>query len=360
MNIPDSGNLPHQRKYRFAFSALLLLIAAAFGTWYLQKRQTESSMPSMSNAKVVSGIGAIGRLEPGWKMIQIGPSSTPDGARIETLFAGEGSLVRAGDVVAIMDTRSRKEAALDEAKAQVRIAAAKLVLTKAGVKAQDIAAQEAAVEHLRASLQKVEAEYKRIKALEFTGAVSVDEYDQRRFQVLMAAATLRQSEATLASMKVVRKEDVLLAEAELARAQAGVAMAEADLEVTQIRYPGNGRILKVNAYPGEKVSESGIFELGDTSQMHAVAEVYEKDIVRVQIGQRATVWMQSIPGELTGKVVHVGWKVGRRVVLDNDPVKDTDAKVVEVRIQLDSESSERVSGLSYARVEIRIDIAGGP
>ena len=56
-------------------------------------------------------------------------------------------------------------------------------------------------------------------------------------------------------------------------------------------------------------------------------------------------------------MVHVGWQVGRRVVLDNDPVKDTDARVVEVRVKLDPAAAERVARLSYARVEVRIDAA---
>jgi len=41
-------------------------------------------------------------------------------------------------------------------------------------------------------------------------------------------------------------------------------------------------------------------------------------------------------------------------VLSNDPVDDTDARVVEVRIRLDKPSSERVAGMSYARVEVVI------
>jgi HlyD family secretion protein len=153
----------------------------------------------------------------------------------------------------------------------------------------------------------------------------------------------------------VRPEDIALAEAELAKAEAGVACAEVDLEATNVRSPIAGRVLKIHSRQGEKVSERGIAEIGDTNDMQAVAEVYERDVPRVQIGQRATVRVQSLPGELPGEVVQVGWQVGRRVVLDNDPVKDTDARVVEVRVKLDPAAAERVARLSYARVEVRID-----
>ncbi|MDX1944081.1 MAG: efflux RND transporter periplasmic adaptor subunit [Pirellulaceae bacterium] len=144
---------------------------------------------------------------------------------------------------------------------------------------------------------------------------------------------------------------------------AGVARAEADLRGTQIISPIAGRVLKIHARPGERIGELGLAEIGDTAAMHAVAEVYERDVPRVRIGQPAKVKVQSLPGELPGQVLHVGWKIGRRVVLDNDPVKDTDARVVEVWIELDSASSQRVAGLSYARVEVRIDappLAGEP
>ena len=102
-----------------------------------------------------------------------------------------------------------------------------------------------------------------------------------------------------------------------------------------------------------------VMAAGGDAEMHAVAEVYERDIQRVKIGQNATVWVQSSQAQLSGEVVRVGWKVGRKSVLDNDPIRDTDARVVEVRIKLDAASSELVSGLSNARVEVRIESREG-
>jgi HlyD family secretion protein len=47
--------------------------------------------------------------------------------------------------------------------------------------------------------------------------------------------------------------------------------------------------------------------------------------------------------------------VARKIVLTNDPVSDTDARVVEVRIDLEPESARRVERLSNARVEVFIE-----
>jgi len=79
-----------------------------------------------------------------------------------------------------------------------------------------------------------------------------------------------------------------------------------------------------------------IVDLGQTKQMYAVAEVYEKDIGRVHLGQRATI--TSLNGafqrNLLGTVDEIGREIGKKDVLDTDPAADVDARVVEVKIHL--------------------------
>lgn len=340
--------------------AAVVLLAAGGAVWTVRSRSAESaaSTPAVPPPAAV-GVGALGRLEPGWRVLRVGPAGSADGARIESLLVDEGSEVGAGAVLAVLDTRCRREAALQEARAQVLVARARLGLVKAGTKPEDVAAQEAAVDQMKAAVERAEADFTRLEATRASGAASAAEYGQRQFQLLSDRAKQRQAVSVLASLKVVRLEDVSVAEAELARAEAGVSRAEAELEAANVRSPMAGRILKVNTRAGEKVGESGVAEIGNTAEMHAVAEVYERDVPGVRVGQRAVVRVQSLPDELTGEVVHVGWRVGRRVVLDNDPVKDTDARVVEVRVKLDPASGARVVRLSYARVEVRIGTTGG-
>jgi HlyD family secretion protein len=346
-------------RFVFAVTAVLLFSGVGGAVWVTRSRQIEAE-PSARSATPPDGVkemgvGALGRLEPGWKIYQVGPASSADGARVETLSVEEGDEVKAGAVLAVLDTNLRRKAAVEEAKAQVLIARARLAQVKAGAKPDEVAAQAAAVAKLKAALGHAEAAFRRVEALRRSGSVSSEEFDQKKADVDGNRALLRQSEATLAALKSVRPEDVAVAEAEVVKAEAGVSRTEADLDATRVRSPLAGRVLKIYARAGERVGESGLADVGDTAQMHAVAEVYERDAPRVKAGQRAMVRVQSLPGELGGEVVHVGWKIGRQVVFDNDPVKDTDARVVEVRIRLDSAGSARVAGLSYARVEVRID-----
>jgi HlyD family secretion protein len=69
---------------------------------------------------------------------------------------------------------------------------------------------------------------------------------------------------------------------------------------------------------------------------------------------RATASVKSTGIVLRGAVVKIEPLVGRKVALDNDPVTDTDARVVEVRVEIDAEDSIRVAALTNARVEIVI------
>lgn len=341
-----------------ATAAVVLATCAGVG-WMRGPGAAPADTPAAPPGRF--GVGALGRLEPGWKVHVVGPASTADGARVESLAVEEGDRVAAGAVLAVLDTHARRKAALDEAAAQAAVARARLALVKAGAKPEDLAAQEALVARNRVTAENAATVFQRAERLVASRALSAEEYEQRRMDLAASQATLRQAVSTLAALRAVRAEDVAVAEAELARADAGVARAAADLDATKILAPIAGRVLKIHARAGERVGEAGLAELGDTAEMHAVAEVYERDVPRVAVGQRARARVQSLPGELAGEVVHVGWRVGRRVVLDNDPVKDTDARVVEVRVRLDSASSARVAGLSYARVEVAIDAppAGG-
>ena len=48
--------------------------------------------------------------------------------------------------------------------------------------------------------------------------------------------------------------------------------------LSTIRAPKDGTVLKAIAKPGEADGGKGLFELGDTEHMVAVAEVYQNDL----------------------------------------------------------------------------------
>ena len=77
--------------------------------------------------------------------------------------------------------------------------------------------------------------------------------------------------------------------------------------ITVISAPFSGVVTKVDAAPGQVVdSEDQLFSVADLSRVWVQAEVYEKDLGRVQVGQRAIVRVETYPDEeFTGRVTYI-------------------------------------------------------
>lgn len=146
------------------------------------------------------------------------------------------------------------------------------------------------------------------------------------------------------------QRDLAQMRVEVARARAQAAQAELDLSI--VRAPIAGRVLEIHARPGERVGAAGILELGRTDAMVAVAEVYETDVTRVAVGQRARIQSPALAAPLSGVVERIGLKIGKQDLLDADPVARTDARVVEVEIRI--EGGQDVSGLTNLQVKVEI------
>jgi len=134
--------------------------------------------------------------------------------------------------------------------------------------------------------------------------------------------------------------------------EAQVARAEAERRLTQVRAPIDGRVLDVHARAGERVGTAGILELGATQAMYAIAEVYETDVGRVAVGQRARVTSPVFATDLGGVVERIRPKIEKHDTLGTDPAARKDARVVEVEVRLDE--SAPVAGLTQVQVEVTL------
>ncbi|ELS04650.1 ABC exporter membrane fusion protein, DevB family [Xenococcus sp. PCC 7305] len=253
--------------------------------------------------------------------------------------------------------------------------------------------KQATIERLEAELVKAEIDLRRYTKLEADGVISESELESRGLDVDTAQKRLveaqaaynrtletmqeqinetkaisqqeidtleeqiSEAEATLDRIAEVRDVDVIKAQAEVGRAIAALKQAEEDLKLSYVTAPTDGQIINIYTYPGEIVGDDGVVEFGQTNQMIVVAEVYESDINRVQLGKKATVISETgaFEGEITGTVSHIGLKIGKQDVLDTDPAADVDSRVVEVEIRLDSDSSDRVSALTNSKAIVNIE-----
>ena len=85
-------------------------------------------------ASQLTTVTALGRLEPRGEVIKVSASGAAEGNRIDRLLVKEGDMVKTGQAIAILDSRDRLSAALDQAQEQVRVAEANLAKVKAGAK----------------------------------------------------------------------------------------------------------------------------------------------------------------------------------------------------------------------------------
>jgi Cu(I)/Ag(I) efflux system membrane fusion protein len=79
-------------------------------------------------------------------------------------------------------------------------------------------------------------------------------------------------------------------------------------EALPMRSPVDGYVVAKNAVAGVAVQPGMVlFEVADLSQVWVNAEIYEPDIARIHVGQKARLELASLPGETTtGKVsVHI-------------------------------------------------------
>lgn len=129
--------------------------------------------------------------------------------------------------------------------------------------------------------------------------------------------------------------------------------AKATFERAHVRAPISGRVIVVHARQGERIGLEGVVEMGRTDHMFAVAEVYETDIGRVKLGQRATVTSPALDEPLTGIVDWVNLRVAKEDTIGTDPAARKDARVVEVEIRLDD--SEVASAYTNLQVEVEIE-----
>jgi HlyD family secretion protein len=327
-------------------------------------------------------VGALGRIEPRSEIIKLG--SVADEWVAEVLVE-HGDEVKQGQTLARLRSYGEHIATRDRVVAQIaeseRLQKAVRSSGEAAIREAELRVQSARENYpLRLSAQ--ESKLRKIEA-ELTNNQDILDGRQKLYAQKMQArrdvdnqATLvRQNKADLASeteeLNRLRKDmqieqaasDAALnrARAELDRARAAIgidslkmelAVANARAENATLRAPVAGRVLKIHRRPGERVGDGPVITMGDTREMHAVAEVYETDIGRVRMGQRATVSSATLGAPLQGKVVRIGNMIFKNDVLNVDPAARIDARVVEVRILL--EDGARVANLSNLSVDVVI------
>jgi HlyD family secretion protein len=334
----------------------LSLLAGMGAAYAWPTRKIETSEVAATPVSIRSAqVSALGTVAPRGRIRHVAaPSSF---ARIGRLLVQEGDRVTEGQVLAHADDRPLRASELEQAKTQVAIAQAKLERLLAGPDAHEVEALAAALSSAIESREQRQRDYERANALAKNQTIAREEFEAVVLRLKVANFAVHELTAKQKLLRSVREEDVRVLRAELQAAISRVATAAQNLAISEISAPINGTVLRIHVRGGERPGEAGILELGDTQQMQIIAEVYEADAVRLKIGSAAKAILKSSGRELRGTVTHVRPLVGRKSVLDNDPVTDADARVVEAVIDLTAEDSSVVQAFSNAAVTVIIEVA---
>lgn len=246
----------------------------------------EAPLPGVG-AKPVSGVSALGRIEPKDGLIRVAGPALPV-VVVRELLVDEGERVRAGQTIALLEGEVTRRAEVARA---------------------------------RADLANAKSEMRRSNELARGDVIS----ESRREAMAMR----------------------------LAVTEANLHAAESELARTRVLAPIDGQVIDVYARAGVRVGPEGIVALGRTEHMYAIAEVYETDVARVRLGQRAVVTSPAFAEPLHGTVDRIGMSIGKLDAIGTDPAARTDARVVEVEVRLDE--SAPAAGYTNLQVEIAFE-----
>ncbi len=216
--------------------------------------------------------------------------ATKASGRLMELNVRAGSVVRRGELIA----------RLDASDAQAVVAAA---IAAVGKSRADLAQAEAKAQQAQSELAYAAAQTERTEGLARQRFVSDQAVEDQRRRVSAASA------------------DVMVAQAAVRQGRAAVQQAEAQLALervnlgfTDIRAPFDGVILLKHANVGDIITpfssangaQGAVVTMADMSSLEVEADIAEKNLPKVQVGQPVTILLDAIPGaRFTGSVIGV-------------------------------------------------------
>jgi HlyD family secretion protein len=326
-------------------------------------------------------VHALGRLEPEGGLIDVGGMA---GDRLGQLKIEEGDLVELHAELGYLDSHALRLAEKQAAEAQLaeaqmrqtaeeaygnaQLEESQLALEQLEVEKLDVEAQRAKGPLLETNLALAKKDLQRFQGLD-SSIISKQELEHQEMRVQQADAELKSAAKQLAKMEAGIELNDRLAKAKqrtaeaavqrikaasmLASLEKNVELADSRLQMTVIRAPVAGQILKILTRPGENIGPKPILRMGNTKQMAVVAEVYETDILQVAKNQRVLCKSPALSQPLTGKVKRIGTTVAKNEVNSLDPTASADARVVEVHIELDP--NPEAARLINLQVDVEID-----
>ena len=324
----------------------LVIVAVAFlGSTRSRNSVQALGIPSGSATATVA-FASPGRVEGASETTQVGAAA--DGI-LKAVYVKEDQFVKRGTLLG--------EIACDDLQASLQTAAAEAdgarqtrtrLLRGARDEEKKIATEKTAA--ARATFEEAKSRLEMQRALYQREQVSRASFEQSVRDLGVADANLRaavRTEELLAAPPL--EEDKARADAEVLAAEGRVRTAQERIGKCSIVAPIDGTILRVYARRGESfstVTPRPLFSLADTSSRHIKAEIDERDVDKVSIGQRVVIQADALDGKrLNGSVMRISAMMGRKSISTGDPSDKSDRDILEAVIGLEDNTRSLPIGL---------------
>jgi HlyD family secretion protein len=258
---------------------------------------------------------------------------------VTAIPASEGQFVRAGSVIVQLDDRIYA-AEVELAEAGVHLAKAELDRLRNGPRPSEIDEARQECELRNAELLLANRVYERGLRLAESRSISQYELDQNEANAASSLALLESANAKLATIAApAREEDLSIAEARYAAAQAKLRIAKAAHARTKIVAPRDGMVLEINIEVGELQTDKPWVVMSNTESLYVRASVDEFDALRVFAGQSVTMTTNAIPERIFfGKIAQISPRMDHKEIVTErlDSKMDTRAREILVEVEKDT------------------------
>jgi HlyD family secretion protein len=230
--------------------------------------------------------------------------------RVAALRAEEGDSIKAGAVLAVLDTRTLVLQA-EQAQAQIEVQQQNLLRLRNGARPQELAQARSRVTESQADAARAERELARLQeiaaATEGRG-VSPQDLDRARTNVQVSRARVEeQRQATRLTEVGPRAEEVSGAVAQLRASKAQLALLQHQIEQGELKAPVDAVVRSRLLEPGDMAApQRPVFALALAQPKWVRVYVSETDLGKVKPGMEARVTTDSHPDRpLQGKVGYI-------------------------------------------------------
>jgi HlyD family secretion protein len=230
--------------------------------------------------------------------------------RVKELRAEEGDSVKAGSVLAVLDTRTLALQA-EQAKAQIEVQQQTLQRLQNGARPQETAQARSRVAAAQADAARAEQELARLEDISANTqgrAVSALELDRAKAAVKVANSNLDEQRQALRLLESgSRKEEVAGAAAQFKAAKAQLALLQHDIAQGELKAPSDAVVRSRLLEPGDMAApQRPVFALALSKPKWVRAYVSETDLGRIRPGMAARVVTDSDPAHpINGSIGYI-------------------------------------------------------